>query len=59
VTTDDAAIKKARDAMEAARKKLMVQGKSGNGVEATYAEAYAQLCRLDPQTYRPLRRKYR
>ena len=45
--------------METARKKLMVQGKTGNGVEANYAEAYAQLCRLDPGTYRPNRKKYR
>lgn len=51
-------IKKVRDVMEAARKKLTLQGKGAAGPEAQYAEAYAQLCRLDPQ-FRPLRRKYR
>jgi hypothetical protein len=57
--TDDAAIKKATDDLEAARKKLMVQGKQGNGREAAYAEAYKALCRLDPIRYRPLKGKYR
>lgn len=52
-------IKAARDAMEAARKKLTLEAKSGgNKAEAAYAEAYATLCGLDPATYRPLRKKY-
>lgn len=52
---NDELIKKARDAMEAARKKLS----SGPGAEKDFAEAYKTLCRLDPTTYRPLRKKYR
>lgn len=50
------AIHKAVAAMEAARKKLTAKN---SAAETAYAEAYAQLCRLDPVTYRPLRKKYR
>lgn len=56
---NDEAIRKARDLMESARKKLTLQGKAGQGPENQYAEAYEHLCRLDPTTYRPLRKKYR
>lgn len=55
--TDD--LKRVADRMEALRKKLTVAGKQANGVEAQYAEAYAQLCRLDPARYRPNRGKRR
>jgi hypothetical protein len=51
-------LKSALDTLEAARKRLMVQGKQGNGREAEYAEAYRRLCLVDPQS-RPLRKKYR
>lgn len=57
--TNDEAIKKALDQMEAARKKLTMQGKGAAGPEALYAESYKQLTKLDPKTYRPLRKKYR
>lgn len=57
--TNDAAIAKALDDMEKARKKLTMQGKGATGPESQYAEAYARLCRLDPIRYRPLRKKYR
>jgi hypothetical protein len=53
--SDEAAIKKALDALEAAKKKLG----SGAGAEMAYAEAYKVLCRLDPVNYRPLKGKYR
>jgi hypothetical protein len=55
----DEAVLKAVQALEDARKKLMVQGKTGNGREAAYAEAYKALCRLDPIRYRPNKGKYR
>lgn len=55
----DAEIRKYMDRMEAARKKLTIQGKGAAGPESQYAEAYAQLCRLDPVRFRPLRKKYR
>jgi hypothetical protein len=58
MTDNEAAIKKCRDALDAARKKLMGGGKGGNGAESTYADAYAALCKVDP-TQRPLRGKYR
>jgi hypothetical protein len=53
VTTEEL-IKKWRDAMEAARKKLS----SGAGAEKDFAEAYRQLCKIDP-TCRPNRKRYR
>ena len=55
-------LKRLQDALESARKKLMVagKGKRGNaGGEAEYAAAYDALCKAFPKTYRPLRGKYR
>jgi hypothetical protein len=55
-------MKKALDRLEAARKKLTLQGKgkSGNATgETEYADAYKALCKLDPIRYRPLRGKRR
>jgi hypothetical protein len=55
-------MKQLLDALEAARKRLPLQGKgkSGNAAgEAAYAQAYAALCKADPIRYRPLRGKYR
>lgn len=51
-------INRLRDRMEKARKRLTTPGKAANGVEAEYAAAYAELCRIDPSC-RPLRGKYR
>lgn len=51
-------IRKYTDQMEAARKKLTLTGKGAAGPEGLYAEAYKQLCKLDPIRYRPLRKKY-
>lgn len=52
-------IRKWTDRMEAARKRLTITGKGAAAPEAQYAEAWAQLCRIDPIRYRPVRRKYR
>ena len=41
-------IKAARSALEDARKRLLVQGKQGQGRENEYAEAARQLAKVDP-----------
>jgi hypothetical protein len=56
--TDQSAIKNARDACDAALRKVLGGGKAANGNERNYAEACRLLSKIDP-TFTLPKKKYR